>query len=114
MPRTPISLEVDALIRQAIYERRLLQLVFNGQPRVVEPHDYGVIKGDAKLLAYQVGGVSSSGDLPDWRFFRVAKMENLEILDTRFAGAREPEGGGHHDWDELFMRVEDPPNKKKK
>ena len=111
MPRTPISLEVDALIRQAIYERRLLQLVFNGHPRVVEPHDYGIIKGDAKLLAYQVGGVSSSGPLPDWRFFRISKMEDLEILDARFTGPRDDEGG-HHDWDELFMRVEEPKKKK--
>jgi len=113
MPRMPISLEVDALIRQAIYERRLLQLVFNGHPRVVEPHDYGIIKGDTKLLAYQIGGASSSGGLPEWRFFSVSKMEDLEILDTRFAGPREDDGG-HHDWNELFMRVEAPPQRRAK
>jgi hypothetical protein len=50
---------IDALLRRAIEERRLIQFNYKDKPRIVEPHDYGVHKGSVKLFGYQVGGLSS-------------------------------------------------------
>ncbi|WP_394831004.1 hypothetical protein LVJ94_31290 [Pendulispora rubella] len=105
MPVT--SGEVDGLILQAITERRLMQLKLNGLVRIVEPHDYGLKKGEAQLLAYQIGGQSSSGGLPEWRWLKVDKMSDVSLLEATFPGGREIPSGIHQGWDVLFLRVAD-------
>jgi predicted DNA-binding transcriptional regulator YafY len=100
--------EIDAVLRKAIEEKRLVELVYNEKRRTVEPHDYGVQKGSIKLLGYQLSG-GGSGPLPNWRWFRVDLITYIRLLDRRFRGGR---GGGpgssgnHNQWDELFSRVE--------
>jgi hypothetical protein len=98
------SLEADRLLRAAIRQKRLLKLVYQNKIRIVEPHDYGVHKGVAKLLAYQVGG-SSSGRLPNWRWMEINQISEIELLNKTFAGGRPAPSGKHHQWDELFARV---------
>jgi hypothetical protein len=51
--------DVDRLLRAAIEQKRLVELVYSNKLRVLEPHDYGIHKGSVKLLAYQVAGFSS-------------------------------------------------------
>src|SRR5579871_123448 len=96
--------DIDELLRTAISQRRLIRLKYHGKERIVEPHDYGIHKGSAKLLAYQVGG-SSSGPLPNWRWFEIALISDLSLLDQTFPGGRPPESGNHHNWEKLFIRV---------
>ena len=96
---------VDELLLQAIRERRLIRLRYAEKNRIVEPHDYGIQSGVAKLLAYQVGG-SSSGHLPHWRCLDVDRMSELELLHQTFPGGRPAPSGKHHEWDKLFLRVE--------
>ena len=50
---------VDELLRAAIEQKRLIELIYLEKRRIVEPHDYGVHNGLVKLLGYQVGGSSS-------------------------------------------------------
>ena len=100
-----MSGEVDGMILQAISERRLLQLTLNGLVRIVEPHDYGLRKGEALLLAYQIGGQSASGGLPEWRWLKVEKMCDVSLLDASFPGGRDIPTGLHQGWDVLFLRV---------
>lgn len=57
---------VDELLRTAIQQKRLLQVTYQGKPRIIEPHDYGVHNGTVKLLGYQLSG-ASRGPLPNWR-----------------------------------------------
>jgi predicted DNA-binding transcriptional regulator YafY len=94
---------VDAQLRFAITHKRLLDLRYNGRSRVVEPHDYGVKNGTIKLLAFQRG---------EWRWFDVAKIESLAVLERTFAGGRATPHQQHHSWDELYARVaeRDPDN----
>jgi hypothetical protein len=56
-------------ICNAIRERRLIRFYYDGYQRIVQPYAYGIHKdtGNEVLRAYQVGGYSSSGDIPDWR-----------------------------------------------
>jgi len=109
MTQLDASVRIDRVIRQAITERRLLQVTLNGLVRIVEPHDYGIKKGARQLLAYQIGGESSSGGLPDWRWLHIAKMSDIALLDGTFPGGRDIPTGLHQGWDELFLRVSEPP-----
>jgi len=101
-----VSDQVDALLRTAIAQRCKVRFSYQGKPRIAEPHDYGIQNGRALLLTYQTGGQSNSGRLPAWRWIDVSKITDLEILDSKFAGNREAPSGKHHQWDQLFSRVE--------
>ena len=95
---------VDALLRSAIAQRRLIRFDYQGRERIVEPHDYGVKGGAASLLAFQVDGASSSS-LPGWRMFRVPQLRGLVLLPDTFPGSRGAEHREHYAWDVLFARV---------
>jgi WYL domain len=96
--------QVNKLLRTAIEGKRLLRFEYKGNERIVEPHDYGIQKRTVRLLCWQVGG-QSKGLLPGWRLIDVDAIESCEILDRSFAGNREVPSGGHHRWDEVFIRV---------
>jgi hypothetical protein len=98
---------VDGLIRTAIKQKRLVELVYGNKLRILEPHDYGVHKGSVKLLGYQVGG-SSSAPLPNWRWMEVNSISDIHLLDRTFPGGRPSLSGKHHQWDQLFLRVKPP------
>jgi hypothetical protein len=109
MPRTQDGMstpgdDADFLLRRAIAGRRLIQFTYQGRPRLVEPHDYGIAAGRARLLAYQVGG-QSHGPLPNWRMFDVDGMTDLTMLGETFPGTRTRAGQAHKQWDKLFCRV---------
>ena len=96
--------EVDRRLRAAIEQRRLIRLRYHGKDRILEPHDYGMQNGRARLLAYQIAG-SSTGRLPNWRWFDTGEISDLELLDKTFLGSRTAPSGKHHKWDEIFIRV---------
>lgn len=95
---------IDSLLRTAIEQKRLIRLRYRDKERIVEPHDYGIHNGSAKLLGYQVGGFSN-GPLPNWRWMETALISDLRLLDHTFPGGRPAPSGKHHRWDTLFIRV---------
>jgi hypothetical protein len=98
---------VEAQIRLAIANGRVVEVGYKGRVRVAEPHDYGQQKGIDRLLVYQLGSASSSGsEVMGWRLFDVAKIESIEVLDTSFKGSRRESGQQHQHWDALYARVE--------
>ncbi len=99
--------KIDELLRKAIREKHVIQFIFKGKPRVVEPHDYGIHKHEVKLFGYQVGGLSSE-PLPNWRWSLVNSISDLRLLDQHFPGRRPSLSGRHHQWDEIWARVEPP------
>jgi hypothetical protein len=92
------------LLVRAICERRLVAFEHGGRHRVVEPHTLGFLDGVEELLAYQVGGTSGSGRLPDWRRFRVIEIAAPQLLDRRF-GSRPSGSGRHASWDHVEAYV---------
>jgi predicted DNA-binding transcriptional regulator YafY len=102
----PAVAKIDELLRAAIQQKRLVELIYKEKTRIIEPHDYGVHNGSVKLLGYQVGG-SSSGRLPNWRWMEVDSISDLRLLNRTFRGGR-PGSGKHHGWDQLFLRVKPP------
>jgi hypothetical protein len=92
------------LLYGAIQGKRLIRFRYQNKERVVEPHDYGIQKGIARLLSWQVAG-QSSGRLPGWRWFDVKGIQDVERLEKSFPGNREV-SAEHQQWDQLFIRVE--------
>jgi hypothetical protein len=99
--------DLDTLIRAAIDQKRLVELIYGNKRRIVEPHDYGIQNGTPKLLTYQVAG-SSTGRLPNWRWLKVDSISDLRLLDRTFPGGRPSPSGKHHKWDQLLARVKPP------
>ena len=98
---------VDARIRQAIGQKRLVEVAYKGRARLAEPHDYGKQNGIDRLLVFQLKCASSSGrEAIGWRLFDVAKIESIEVLDKPFKGSRRASVQDHHVWDALYARVE--------
>lgn len=96
---------IDAQLRFAITNKRLVKLSYSGSLRIVEPHDYGVQKGAVRLLAYQQQGLGPKKSEPGWRLFDVAKIADLAVLETGFEGSRGASHQNHHVWDIVYARV---------
>jgi hypothetical protein len=97
---------VNSQLVSAINEKRLIEFIYkDGQGRVVEPHDYGIRGGVAKILAYQVGGASRSGTPHGWKWYDVDGMRQLTALERHFPGSRVDSNQHHFEWDVLFARV---------
>ena len=90
---------IDAQLRFAITNKRLVKLSYSGSVRLVEPHDYGVQKGTVRLLGYQLE------TKPGWRLFDVEKIAGLAVLETAFKGSRGASHQNHHVWDIVYARV---------
>lgn len=99
--------KIDEVLRTAILKKRLVKLTYQGKPRIIEPHDYGMHNGTVKLLSYQLAG-ASRGPLPNWRWMEVDGISEIGLLDRTFRGGRPNSAGKHHTWDELYLRVEPP------
>jgi predicted DNA-binding transcriptional regulator YafY len=99
---------LDAKLRFAIGNRLLLQLRYSSKTRVVEPHDFGLQKGTARLLAFQRGGPGDmhGRSVSGWRLFDLAKIEACVVLEETFAGSRGALHERHYVWDQLYARVE--------
>jgi hypothetical protein len=110
MSAVAVDPELHQLVYGAIERKRLIRFSYKSKERIVEPHDYGIQRSIARLLSWQIAGQSSSR-LPGWRWFDVADMRGIEVLDIAFAGNREV-SGQHHKWDQIFIRVA-PPEKRR-
>ena len=99
---------LDGRIRFAIAGRRLLQIDYKRRRRVVEPHDYGVQKGVARLFVYQLSasGPPRGREARVWRFLDLVKIDGCTVLEQTFAGSRGDAHDRHHEWDVLYARVE--------
>jgi hypothetical protein len=86
------------VICQAIREKLLLELHYDGQSRRVAPHIYGIDSaGDELLSCYQVWG---DGAPAGWLALRLADISQLQLTSKRFAPRPE-----HQRREELIARV---------
>lgn len=98
-------------LAEAVRARKIVTFVYQGQPRTVEPHACGIsaATGEAVLHGYQTAGGSSSGSLPGWRTFAVAKMAALEIGEAAFAAPREGYAAGRPHLDPVWAELRPAP-----
>jgi hypothetical protein len=81
-----------ALLERALIERTPVQVRYHGHQRVLCPHALGWKHGRPKMLAYQTGGTTSHGPLPDnphqrWRSMFVDEIEDPVITDGLWQSA---------------------------
>ena len=98
-------LQPNPLLWEAIEHRRMIQLVYHGKNRLVEPNDHGILNGSVQLLGYQVAGISSRR-LPNWILMKADEIAGLVLLDQTFPGGRPTASRKHIQWDTLFIRVQ--------
>ena len=73
----------------AIRERRVLALQYDGFSRTIEPHAYGESKdGNQLLRAYQTSGGSESGEYKGWKLFDLSKAYSITATQQTFSSAR--------------------------
>ncbi|OYD87644.1 hypothetical protein CDG77_28200 [Nostoc sp. 'Peltigera membranacea cyanobiont' 213] len=114
LPNTKVSeppllntkvLEVLELIKQAITQKNLIRFYYQDFQRIAEPYILGLKDGVLQVLVYQVGGQSSSGELPDLRRMNLENMLHLQILDETFSSNPPSLSGNHSSWDEILATV---------
>ena len=72
-------------ICDAIRLRRVVRFTYRGGVREVEPYVYGRNgTGDELLRAYQLRGVSRSGETAGWKMFRVDDITSLSVTFEPF------------------------------
>lgn len=98
---------MEEIVKQGIRERKVVEFVYDDHQRVVEPHVYGIKNRRHGILAYQIGGSSSSGKL-DWKRFYFDKISNMKITDEGFPGPRPYPSGEHSKWDTTIAIVREP------
>ena len=81
-----------AVLARALSERRAVRARYHGQQRILCPHALGWKHGRPKVLAFQAGGNTSEGVLPQdprqrWRSMFVDEIEGLVITDDSWATA---------------------------
>ena len=95
----------ERLVR-AVLDHRLVRFRYHGQARTVEPQLLGLHEaGEPMLVGYQTAGGSNSGDLPGWRTFITTAIEEVEVTDEPFAGARGELSQAAHAMIEIFARA---------
>jgi hypothetical protein len=101
------STSVDAQLRFAIANKRLIRFRYNGNVRIAEPHDYGVLDGVTRLLVFQLRGPIRSGQrgATGWRLLDFSKLEECTALDETFSGSRGSAHRNHYGWELLHARV---------
>jgi hypothetical protein len=102
---------LDEQLRFAIANRRLIRVTYDNAARTGEPHDYGMQRGAARLLFYQLrraGGKQDRGKTTGWRLLEVAKIEACTVTEKIFSGGRGSSDQQHLTWDTLFARAASP------
>ncbi|WP_083741999.1 hypothetical protein [Bradyrhizobium mercantei] len=91
MPRkADMPSKAYALFRNAILTEQQAVCIYDGQPRELCPHIIGHNKsGEEVVLAWQFAG-ESSGQLPQWRCLRLARVSDISLGKGRWY-----EGGSH-------------------
>lgn len=90
-------------IIEAIQNKKILEFRYDGQDRIVEPYILGLFRGAAggTLMAFQIGGGSNSGGIPDWRNFDLKKIFKLAVTKRTFL---DPQPSYNPD-DKRFLKI---------
>ena len=95
----------EQLVR-AILDHRIIEFVYEGYRRTVEPYLLGLHEaGEPILLGYQTAGQSQSGEIPGWRTFITTAIGDVEITANSFTGPRSDFNPFGHSMLEIFARA---------
>jgi predicted DNA-binding transcriptional regulator YafY len=95
----------ESSIITAIQERRLLEMTYSGENRIIEPHTLGYLAGKHQLLAWQIRNLNDELIGEEWRIFTVSKITYLNMTTRHFPGKRTSPFNRHVRWDEIISSV---------
>jgi hypothetical protein len=94
-----------SMIRDAIANKEVIEFTYHGYPRLAEPPVYGIKNGRGQVLVYQIGGLTSSGKIPDLRRINLDEISGLRVVkEQKFAGPRDNKSD-HGEWDIIIASV---------
>ena len=99
------KLWLDSLIKHAIANKRIIEFDYDGNHRIAEPHIYGTLDRKYELLAYQIGGGSSSDKIPNWRRVKLNKVSNTIVTERTFPCKRRFPSGRQSSFDRRIAIV---------
>jgi hypothetical protein len=80
---------VNQVICDAIRNRCVLRFTYDGHPRIVEPHAYGLSRTWKEVIrCYQTGGTSRYSKVPAWKLMRVDRIKSLIVTEEHFVDER--------------------------
>lgn len=81
----PAASAMHSTITEAIKQRRVLTVFYDGDRRTVEPHTYGINSaGNEALSCYQIAGTSSSGKPEGWKMLLLSKLGTVTMTEQKF------------------------------
>jgi hypothetical protein len=92
-------------VRNAILNRDIIEFTYHGYLRIAEPHVYGIKNGKRQILVYQVGGLTSSGKLPDWRRVNLDDISGFRVSRGQKFVPRDTRPPDQDDWDVVIAAV---------
>jgi hypothetical protein len=73
--------EKIVLLRDAIVNSKQVRAVVRKLQRVFCPHILGTMNQSYSVVAWQFGGFSTIGDLPNWRRFGLDEITSMQFVD---------------------------------
>ncbi len=98
--------DVEFNIRYALDLGFCLDIVYDGKPKTVEVHAYGLSSKDNEpvMRVFQVAG-ESSRPLPSWAMLKVLSITSLNLSDTISAAPRPGYKMGDSHMSKIFQEV---------
>lgn len=97
---------MNQIICDAIHNRYVLKFTYDGHPRKVEPHAYGLSRARNEVLrCYQTGGTSRYSKVPDWKLMKVARIQSLIVTEEHFVGERNGYAKGDKSMSTIFCEL---------
>jgi len=97
---------MNQAICDAIRNRCVLRFTYDGHPRIVEPHAYGLSRTRKEVIrCYQTDGTSRYHKVPDWKLMRVDRIKSLIVTEEHFEGERALYKKGDKDMSTIFCEL---------
>ncbi|HTH11622.1 MAG TPA: hypothetical protein VMA55_18780 [Acidovorax sp.] len=93
-------------ITEAVKQRRVLTVVYDGDKRTVEPHIYGINSaGHETVSCYQIEGGSRSGKPEGWKDLWISKLGTVTMTERTFVPRTSPSPWGDKPMRQVFAQV---------
>lgn len=97
------------LIFEAIEHRHLMQFMYEGFFRIVEPHMYGSDASGVDLLCgFEIAGTDGLGKHNGWHKFEVSKISDLTCMPTKYPGPRSSYRLGSKTFKRIYCQATSP------
>lgn len=95
----------NAIISNAISNKNLIEVTYDRDIRLVEPHVLGYKNSKLELLVWQLRNYAEVSPTNHWRTFEIQKISNIKITTQTFLGARATKSYSHPSWAQIIAKV---------